>query len=285
MPIAAVQDPEKTSQVVGRITGGVALDPVLVDFRQDPNLNRAPDYLIYIFSIARKAFIIHRPPQFAVITFAACPKNREYIKVAVIPNVVNYRWIDSASGETRTLGEAGERVATDFLNPNNLGVDIWAQADEQINWIDGGSDDLTRRGLFWSRNEQPFPIELERCRARMENHYKLLIAQADDLVQNGERKSLTPEHHLAAEYFKIKTAWHSIAELQRNCPNCGEQIGDGIAFHRNSMGMICVIDWKRAIEAGVKTREDVPENLRWWGPEPPRPATVREAAAQMHQRP
>lgn len=279
MPVTSVQDPKELGKVMSRVTSGIALNPVLVDFRQDPNLNRAPDYLLHIFSIAHKAFVVRRPPQFSMVTFAACPKKADYIRVAVIPNIVNYRWIDSASGETRTLGEAGERVATDFLNPANLGIDIWAGADEQSSWIDAGSDDLTRRGLFWTRNETPAPWELERCRARMENHYKNLLAQADDLVQNGDRKALTPEHHLAAEYFKLKTAWHSIAEPQRNCPNCGEQIGDGLAFHRNSMGMLCVIDWKRTVNAGVKTREDVPENLRWWGPSPATQADVAKAQA------
>lgn len=265
MPVMNVVDPEKTARVLDRVVSNAELGPNLVDFRQDPNLNRKPDYLLHVFSIARKPFVVRRPPNFPTVTFAACPKNKDWAEVAVIPNVVNYRWVDGVTGEVRSQGEAGERVATDLLNPANLGTDIWAASDEQSGWVDGGSDDLTRRGLFWSRHATPEPWELARCRTRLENHYRSLIAQADDLVQNGERKALTPEHHLAAEHFKLKTTWHSIADPQRNCPNCGEQVGDSVAFHRNSLGMICVLDWKRAVEAGVKTRADVPENLRWWG--------------------
>lgn len=276
MPVTQVIDPEKTAKVLDRVTGGRSLEPTLVDFRQDPNLNRKPDYLLYIFSIARKQFVVRRPPNFPMVTFAACPKDKDYVQVAVIPNVVNYRWVDSASGDVRSFGEAGERVATDLLNPANLGVDIWAQGDEQTSWVDAGSDDLTRRGLFWSRNEVPEQWELDRCRARMENHYKNLVAQADDLVQNGERKSLTPEHHLAAEYFQLRTTWHTIADPLRNCPNCGESVGAGIAYHRNSMGVLCVIDWRKAVGAGAKTRADVPEDKRWW--KEPKDANGRQDA-------
>lgn len=278
MPIVA-PSPERAAEAVDRITGPLPA-PTLIDFRQDPNLNRKPDYVLHIFSIARVPFVVRRPPNFPILTLRACPPASPYVEVAVVPNVVNYRWVDSVSGEVRSLGESGERFATDLLNPANLGVDIWAGADDSVSWVDSGGADLTRRGVFWTRNAVPAPFELDRARSRMERHYKNLIAQADELMQNGERRALNPEHHLAAEYFKLKTAWHSIAQVSLACPNCGEDVGPGLAYHRSSLGMICVLDWKRTVESGVKTRDDVPENHRWWdAPKAPKESAKDAAKA------
>ena len=35
------------------------------------------------------------------------------------------------------------------------------------------------------------------------------------------------------------------------CPNCGDVVKAGIAFHKSSAGVLCIIDKKRADEAGV----------------------------------
>ena len=80
-----------------------------------------------------------------------------------------------------------------------------------------------------------------------------------------QKRNIGQEHHDAAEYFHVKNAWHTVAELPTLCENCGEPLPMAtVPFHRNMMGLICVRDWKRTVEAGAKTREDVPEEKRWW---------------------
>ena len=243
---------------------GGTQSPSFLSFLGDPNLNRAPDYYLWVHNISRRKFVIRRPPQFPVVTIPACPPGQPYVTGARIPNIVNFRWVDAVNDEARSVAIAGERFAMDLINPANLGVDCWASVPPEVSWVDSGGDDLTIRGVFWTRNEVPAAEELRMAKLRMEEHYKRCIAQADELVQNGHRSQLNDEHHAAAEHFRLKATWHSVAELREQCPNCGEDVAAGLAFHRNGFGLMCILDWKRAVAAGVKTRADVPEGLRWW---------------------
>lgn len=239
----------------------------ILDMTGDANLNRKPDYYIFVYSIVNRRFEIRRPPSFPLITIPACPKGEPWKKVAVFPNIVNEKWIDE-NNQMRVNGIQGERFVMDLLNPLNLGVDMWKDVqDEQLTWMDaGGTDDMTRRGLFFSIDDPPKPEHLQRTKERMENHYRYLLKQADELASMNTaeaQRSIGPEHHMAADYFHARSKWHVIAELPSICENCGEQITDGVAYHRNSMGMICVRDWKKAVAAGVKTKAEVPDELRW----------------------
>lgn len=237
----------------------------LIDFRQDANVSRPPDYHLHVYNIVPRAFEIRRPPNFPLIKLAACPVGQPYAKVAIIPNIVNEKWTDADSGETRVRGIPGERFATDLLNPCNLGIDCFQEInDEAASWIDGGSDDKTRRGVFWTVNDPPTPAELALAKERLEKHYRKLLVEADDLDINQNRKGIGMEHHLAADYFKYRKPWHQIAELPELCPNCAEAITKGVAYHRNSMGERCVIDWKRTLASGIIKKSDVPESERWW---------------------
>ncbi len=235
----------------------------LIDFTADANLQRAPDYYVYIFNIAPRKFEVRRPPSWPLVTFAACPKGQPYALVGKIPSTVNER--STVNDREIVVGYQGERFATDLLNPTNLGTDIWREiTDDQISWVDGGTDDLTRRGLFWSRNETPTADELAKATDRMERHYKALLAQGDEYFRTNRQREIGPEHLRAADHYHYKAQWHTIAEVPHTCPNCGEAVRPGIAYHMNAMNVICVLDWKRAVESGVKAKEDVPHELRWW---------------------
>ena len=237
----------------------------LIDFRGDANVNRLPDYNIYVYNIAPRPFDLRRPPNFPLVRLSACPKGQPYAKVASVPNIVNEKWIDADSGETRVRGINGERFAMDLVNPTNLGIDMWAEVSDEMAWIDAGTDDCSRRGLFWTTNDPPVPEELAKAKGRMENHYRRMLVQADELSRDPKtRKEIGAEHHLAAEYFHVRSEWHTVAELPEICENCGETIKPQAAYHVNSIGAICVRDWKRSVESGVKKRDDVPEGHRWW---------------------
>lgn len=238
----------------------------LVDFTGDANVNRPPDYYLYLYNIAPRAFEIRRPPNFPLIRLSACPKGQKYAKVATIPSIVNEKWIDADSGEVRVRGIMGERFVMDLVNPSNLGINMWVEiTDDQMTWIDGGTDDLTRRGLFFSKNDPPTDDELSVTKQRLEQHYRQLLVRADELSRDPKtRREIGMEHHLAAEYFHARTEWHTVAELPEVCENCGEVVKPGCAYHLNSVGIVCVRDWKRTVESGVKARADVPEDKRWW---------------------
>lgn len=230
---------------------------------EDPNLTRRPDYYLHVFNIAPREFEVRRPPSFPILRFKACPEGKAWERVGSYPNIINERYVND-NNEILNRGYMAERFLTDILNPQNPTNDIWMQPSDP--WVDnGGSNDLTRRGLFWSKNETPTDEELRKARARMEAHYRRLLVEGDESARKGKWDEIGPEHHLAAAYFKTKNAWHQVAEMPANCPICGETIPQGIAFHRNAIGSICVLDWKKSVEAGVKTRAEVPEEHRWWG--------------------
>jgi hypothetical protein len=234
-----------------------------IDFTQDANLQRPADYHVYLFNIAPRRFEVRRPPSWPLITFPACPADKSYVMVGRVPNVVQE--ITMVVDRTVVNGIRGERFATDLLNPSNLGIDPWAEVtDEQVAWIDGGTDDLTRRGMFWSLNETPEPQELAMAKSRMERHYRSLLKHGDELFRANRHREIGMEHHLAADYFHYRAQWHFVAEAPNFCPNCGEDVKPGIAFHMNN-GVLCVIDWQRAVAAGAKRIDEVPEEHRWKG--------------------
>lgn len=230
------------------------------NFRADPNINRPAEYHLHVFNIAQREFTIRRPPLFPCIKIPACPLGQPYILVAKIPNIVNEKYIISESGKTANQGRAGELVANDLVNPANTSGDMWREInDENITWIDGGTDDATRRGLFWTRNETPTEEELHKAKERMQRHYKGLLSRAETLSRQNKIDEISWEMHLAADHFRIRSTWHTVAELPEECPNCGEGIKPGVAFHTLANGALCVVDWRRAVAAGVVRKEDVPD--------------------------
>ena len=72
------------------------------------------------------------------------------------------------------------------------------------------------------------------------------------------------DHHMAAEMFGIDVEWHRVMTPKIECPQCGEKIKDGVAFHFTN-GTRCILDYERAYLAGAIKKEDVPEGREWWG--------------------
>lgn len=291
--LAAVKQAER-DQVSGSI-------PSLYN---DANLMRSPDYWIYIFNISKQEFARYRPTDFPKIELKACAKDQKCRIVCRVPNIVNLKIPNLDTGQMTIVGIPGERFATDLVNPANLSNNMWnAFEDPNVTWLDGGSDDLSRRGVFWTTTvlcsgcrkqiaerfdghltrwihqdgteicddavPEATDEDMERARTRMEKHYQAMIDQADELAGNNQRSDIGKEAHIAADYFfKVSTSWHHTVIRPATCPNCGDQISSGIAYHiSQSIGSLCIIDWKRAVMAGVKKREDVPAELRWWDDE------------------
>lgn len=244
----------------------VLKSPEFVDFGADPNFSRPPDYYLYIYNISERGFVVHRPPTMPHITIAARKAGEAYATVMRIPNIFNEKYVEAFTGRINITGIRGEQLASNLLNPANLTDDCWANAS---NWSDTGND-LTVRGCFWSRNNPPTEAELQKARARMETYYRTLVTQANEHQAANRFGEIGPEHHVAAEYFRLQLPWHRRYEAPASCPVCGEEITAGVAFHKNSLGAACVLDWQRTVEAGVKTLADVPVEKRWSGPKWPR---------------
>lgn len=238
-----------------------------------PGMNRKPEYYIYVFNIGAKAWVddanaklaIRRPPLMPCVSIPGCPKGKPYVLAFRLPDIVRQGWQDETTGGLRIHEEYGARVAMDIINPVNPTLDQDLQIDPNIQAFAQGFN-LGAFGVFWSKNEVPTEEELNKAKGRMERQYRKLLVEADELERAGQRSKLTPDHYLAGDYFGYKANWRSVPEVPDNCPNCGAGIKRGAAYHRTEDGVICVVDWKRTVAAGVKTKADVPEELRWWEP-------------------
>jgi len=263
-PSASVQQQERVFTRDKNLTG-----IQFTDLSQHPYANRKPDYWVHVYNISHREFHVTRPPHCPNIRIPACPDDEPYILAIKFPNITHLKDIRAESGETDLIPQYGERMAMDIINPSNLGVDMWAQPPADQAWLDGGSDDLSRRGVFWTINNPPTREELTKAKQRMEQHYHALIERANQISQDPQapKNEISPEMHKAADYFQISPGWHSHLATPEFCENCGEQIRPGVAFHMNqSIGMLCIRSWEKAVNAGVKKLEDVPASHRgdWW---------------------
>ncbi len=262
-----LEDPE-VQQLITKQNAG-RFDPNV-----DRNMLRDPDRLIYIFSISQRAFVVDRPPLFLKLHLRACPADERYVKVTHIPDPLMQAVHDTERARRRGEANDGMLCAIELLNPNNPTYDPDynppPELAAQLNSSRGCN--LFAQGLFISLSETPSEAEIDRAYARREAYYKALVAQADSL-EAVDRKELEEfikgedgtDLRLALNYFGETRTYHRPMVPTIPCPNCGETIKKNAAFHKSeALGAVCVLDWHKAVDAGVKQKSDVPDDKRWW---------------------
>lgn len=262
--------------------------PIGTQIYVNPEELRTPEYTVYLHSISKRSF--EQPhPIYRNIIIPACPKDKPYITFMRIKHPVQIPTVDpdNASGPVKIVVENAKRAALCVCNPSYIGNDLAAQDKPIPEWaqIASGECNLTRQGIFASMNEVPTDEELKKAEARRLAYYKQIFEEANGLLRSDPKKLqdvLNQDHHLAAEMFGQDVDWHRVTTPKIECPNCGEKIKEGIAFHYSN-GQRCVLDWERAYLAGAVKKEDVPEQFKWWTEEgqPKRKTGIAAAAQQM----
>lgn len=221
----------------------------------DANLIRKPDYFVYVFNIGEKS---HRLSSGHVKNFyvAGCPVGQRYVHVMKLPNIVNQTFLDASSEQLRIAGDDGRRVAMDIINAANLTLNQDLEIDPNSVVSEGA--DYSKWGLFWSLNEVPTEDELLAAKRRVEKHYRALIAQADEWTRKNKQELIREDHHIAANYFRYEGVWNTRVALPESCPVCGGGMMKGVAVHGGANGCGAVLDWDKAIAAGLKTEKDRP---------------------------
>jgi len=243
------------------------------DPRIDRNMLREPDRMIHVFSVSKRSFTIDRAPLWVKLHLKACGPNERYVAVAHVPDPLMQVVHNTENGRKRAEAHDGLRAAIDLLNPNNPTNDPYWRPGPEMAALFGSSKgcDLFAQGLFLSLHETPLEEEIARAEAERDGRFRMLIAHADSL-EHTNRKELEEflrgedgaDLRLALDYYGQQREYHKPMQATRSCPNCGETIKAGVAFHALPGGLWCVIDWRKAVDAGVKTKSDVPEHLRWW---------------------
>src|SRR6185369_4197630 len=108
--------------------------------------------------------------------------------------------------------------------------------------------------------------------ARRDKFYRYTIQQTDQFYAE-DPKNVGPlmsaagfddkDVRIALDYYGEERPYHKKFIAMYACPNCAKQVPQGVAFHRDEDGDLCIIDWKRTVAAGKRKREDVPPEKRW----------------------
>lgn len=236
----------------------------VTNLQLDANFQRRPDYFIYVFNVGARSHRVSNG-HLKNVLIPGVDKGQKYVMAFKLPNIVNQCWQGADNGMIQTYGDDGRRVAMDIINPANMGIDQdYEIPKDQI--VSQGAN-LANWGLFWSLNEVPTDEEIAKAVGRMERYYRSLLKEADQLARSGKYDKIEEFHYIAADYFGYKGAWNTKVDVPNDCPNCGASVKQGVAYHRNEDGSVCVIDWQRTVAAGIKTKKEVPEDARWWVPE------------------
>lgn len=238
----------------------------------DPMLVRPKMFDVYLYTISKREFTVNRPPLFRSLIIPACAKGERYRLVRAIPHPFPQPDVSPENGEPIVHYHDAKLVAQDICNPDNLSLDQDAYMKVTVDTRLGMGVNLSRQGVFWSLNNPPSEEELAAAEKRREAYYRMIFDQANGLAASdprGLQDALTIDHHMAAEYFGRESSWHQVLKPMAECPNCGDNVKPGVAFHKSSVtGDICIIDRARAKAAGVAVDEE------------PEEATAVEAAGE-----
>lgn len=235
----------------------------------DPGAFREPKYFVYIYSTSHKEYTVARPPMIPGMLLRACPINKDYVLAAKLAEPFEQADRDVDTGEVRTRYHNARKVAQDILCPDAPDMDSPVSVDSM-----SSGNDLRVQGIFWSLNNPPTEQEVKRAIERKETYYRKRLERATALEYTNPKQlaeGLTEDDHLAADYFGEEYSWHKTrvrkvtVAAKVPCPICGDDIKPGVAFHRDGEGDYCILDWKRAYEAGRVTLKQIPENKRWEG--------------------
>lgn len=225
---------------------------------------RRVEYLIYVFTVSKKQHNITRP-LFPRLVAPACEPGQRYRLVTKIEEpTYEIKQDPDNPWTTKTYLHKAEILANDICCTSNYQKDQYANIPMQDD-LSLQSNDFGKYGIFWTKNEVPTEQELTRAEQNAANYYRTRLKKMDAIPDSDPSKAqlLIPDDHDACEFFDEERPWHKKFDVKSDCPNCGEKIKKGIAFHRSN-GALCVIDWQRTVMAGAAKKDDVPEEMRWW---------------------
>ena len=258
---------EETAVISGQ---RIALHPSEARFSRqsfNPMSIRKPEYNVYIFNTNEREFILHRPPLFPTLRIIGCPAGKSYVLAKTISHPVQQGEPGIDTNEIRVFVEDARSVAADICNPDNpygpqSNIPPMLHQDTVVppERVMSSGENLSAQGVFWSLNNPPTDEEVAAAAARREKYYRSLLENARILEMGNPTmlsQILNADYHMAADHFGLETTWHRRKAIQTtSCPNCGEEVKPGVAYHKNSLGVLCVLDWKRAVAAGAKTRQE-----------------------------
>ena len=220
--------------------------------------------IIYVYNILDRDYVVEQPPKFPHFAIPRCPKGERF-SFTILPAFSKDTFFESGN-PNRTYYRVidGRKDATSLLNPDAFPGTQWesqlANWDSEQTAITGAGNNLNRWGVFWSETapheEEKLEEEIKLFRTYVGKTMNGLVKQAELLAAQGKLQEITPNMHFAMDYLGKTAAWHMTMDHMVSCPNCGDLIKDGIAYHRNSFGDKCIVDEARCIKLGILVRPE-----------------------------
>jgi hypothetical protein len=155
--------------------------------------------------------------------------------------------------------------AIDVLNPGNFTFDPYMGSNNPDFFANRNGTNLIAEGVFPSENAEPTEEEIKRAEHARDSHYRYLTKEAMRLYalgakQGNEFLQRYPDAHIAMDALGIEASWHQTNVVKVSCPNCGDMLKRGVAFHKSSVtDRLCVLDAMAAYRAKAITRDEYEE--------------------------
>jgi len=208
----------------------------------------AAGYVIYVYNILNREWVIEQPPLFPGVRIPACKPGQKFA-YTVFPAFVKVSYNKPGTTEMYYKNVDGRKCVTSLLNPSAFPGTNW---ESQTHFWDTGDqfgNNLNEFGVFWSLTmpdeEEQLDREIGIFRQRVLKTMNELVRRGEELAASGDLKSIAPLHHFAMDYLGKSAPWHMTAHHMITCPNCGDPVREGIAYHRNSFGEKCIVDEDR----------------------------------------
>lgn len=205
---------------------------------------KEPGYVIYVYNVLDREHIVRQPPLFPGVVIPACkPGNK--VAYTVLPPFVKEPYCKPGSTEYYYKSVDGRKAATSLLNPSAFPGIAWESQLQTWKADDQYGNNLNSLGVWWSLtkpDEEKLAREIKMFVDRATKTMNELITLAEGYHANGDLRYISPLMHFAMDYLGKQATWHMPHYHMITCPNCGEVVKEGIAYHKNSMGEKCIID-------------------------------------------
>jgi hypothetical protein len=221
---------------------------------------REPRRMIYVHTVAKRTLPPLSRALFPKLTLKACEEGERYVTCCAIPDPVPQAVQNEMNGDKDIKEHDGWRAAIDLLNPGNLSRNPFAGTQNPDFFLNRNGQNLIALGYWPSLEKEPPEAEIKLAEKHRDANYRYLTREAVRLAavstkDLNEFLQTYPDTHIAMDALGLEANWHTLNVIKASCPNCGDAVKQGIAFHQSSTGILCIIDPARALKAGAINRE------------------------------
>ena len=231
----------------------------------DGHAMREPRRMIYIHTVAKRPFGPITRNLFKRLPLRGCGPGERSTLCCAIPDPVPESIRNEMTGGNDIKEHDGWRAAIDLLNPANLTHNPYSGDGNPDFYSNRSGQNLICEGYWPSLYREAPEEEINGSEKRRDLRYRYLTGEATRLaaistVKLNEFLLSNPDTHIAMDALKMKATWHASSSVTATCPNCGDEVAQGLAFHKSSVtDRLCVIDPEKAYRAKAITREEYDE--------------------------